>query len=162
MALGRFLVLLAFLVGGLALAGFGWTTYQNQQSDIQQAVTVEGTIERTDVVFEGSNHSSGSGHYEVVIRYTYTYDGQEYTSESVYPGPEKQFGDKRNARAVADRYSPGQTTTVYVNRERPSRAFLIEEKSNFMSFIAMGLGGLLALAMGSGLVKEIVGGGPDG
>lgn len=162
MALGRGLVFLAFLVGALAMTGFGWTMYQNEQFDVQQAVEVEGTVESTDVEqigTTGGSDDSGSIEYEAVVRYTYTYEGQEYTSESVYPGPEKRFGLEEDARAVANQYSPGQTVTVYVNREDPSRAFLIEETGgNLLPYLLMGIGAILALVFGAALGQEIVGG----
>ena len=71
------------VVLGLALVGYGWTTYQNQRADVQQAA-----------------------------------------------------GD------VADQYSAGQTT-IYVDREDPSRSFLVGAASNEVPFGAMGIGVLL-------------------
>lgn len=159
MGLLRGFFLLALLVGGLALAGYGWTMHQNEQSDVRQAVETEGTVESTDVK-KIENEDDGTASFEPVVRYTYTYEGRKYTSESVYPGPEKRFKFEEDAQEVADRYSPGQTVTVYVNQETPSRAFLIEETGgNLLPYFSMGIGGLLALGSVSNLGKEIVGGG---
>lgn len=159
MALGRVLVLLVLALLGIALAGHGWTAYQNQKADVKHAVTVEGTVESTDVEYtEGSSsaNSPSSGHYDVIVRYTYTYQGQSYTSKSVYPGAEKQISTEDEAMSVVGQFPPGETTTVYVNREDPSRSFLIKEKTHFGLFIFMGIGALLALSGIAGVGKEIV------
>jgi hypothetical protein len=164
MGLVRGLFFLAVLVGGLAMINFGWSMYQNEQLDVQEAVEVEGTVKSTGVEEIGSPESSRSSvKYEPVVRYTYTFDDREYTSESVYPGPEKRFGLKEDARAVADQYTPGQTTTVYVNQQQPTRAFLIKETGgNLLPFFLMGFGAVLALTMVSSLGKEILGSRSDG
>jgi hypothetical protein len=136
-------VLLAIVLG-LSMFGYGWTVYQNQQTDVQEAVTVEGTVESSDVEYHEGTGNTDGGHYEVVVRYTYTFEGQEYTSESVYPGPAKEHTEEE-ASEIANQYSSGQTTTVYVNQEDPSRAFLIKEKNSMLPLGAMGIGGLIAL-----------------
>lgn len=160
MGLGRGLVFLVLTVGALAMTGFGWTMYQNERADVRHAVAIEGTVESTDVE---EIETDDTASFEPVVRYTYTHDGQEYTSESVYPGPEKRFNSEEDAREVAAQYSPGQTVTVYVNQETPTRAFLINETGgNALPFGLMGIGALLALSFGSGLGREIVGGGSDG
>jgi uncharacterized protein HemX len=42
-------VSLLLVVGGLAMAGYGWTQYQNERADVRQAVAVEGTVQSTGV-----------------------------------------------------------------------------------------------------------------
>lgn len=149
MNIKRAVFAILFVVAGVGLAFYGVTGYQNQQSDIQQAVEVEGTVENTDIDEISSSSGSGSTsyQYEPVVEYTYTYDGQEYTSESVYPGLEKQFGSQQGAEEVASQYSSGQETTVYVNQENPSRAFLIREKQSFGPFMMI-IGGIFFVVGG--------------
>ena len=162
----RFLIFLVIAIGGLAMVGAGGNMVLNEQADVQRAVTAEGTVESTDTKYEGAvvstADSPATGGYKPVVRYTYTYDGQEYTSDSVYPGPEKRFNSEEVARSVATQVSPGQTVTVYVNQQNPSRAFLIEKKTNFQPFIYMGVGGLLALTGVYSVGVELFGGGSDG
>lgn len=149
------------LVVGISALGYGWIQYQNQQADVQEAITVEGVVQSTDVEFKGSEGGSSNpsgGAYEVVVSYTYTHGGQEYTSDSVYPGPEKTHELKENAQEVANQYSAGQTVTVHVNREDPSRAFLVSEKTNEEPFMTMGIGALFLLMGILGLGRELVGG----
>lgn len=142
---------------GVSMLGGGWTMYQNQQADVQEAVTVDGTVQSTDVEYIGSSSANnpGGGSYHVDVRYTYTYDGQEYTSENIYPGPQKDL-NKENANELANHYSSGQTTTVYVNRETPSRSFLIKEKTSNVLFAIMGVGTLFTVAGLFNLGKTIV------
>jgi len=160
----RSLFLLVVLVGGLGLTGFGWTMYQNERADVRNAVAVEGTVLGTGVEEIGSPGSAQSSvKYEAVVRYSYTYDGREYTSSSVYPGPEKRFGLREDARAVADQYTSGQTVTVYVNQETPTRTYLIEETGGtLLPLFALGFGVLITLSMVSGLAEELLGIGSDG
>lgn len=137
------LIALAFLAGGIGVGVLGWNMYQTQQADVQQAVEVEGTVEGTDI--DRNDRTEGTDSYEPVVSYTYSFEGQQYSAESVYPGAEKQFSFRDEAREVTDQYSSGQTVTVYVNEEDPSRAFLINETSTFKPLFAMGIGGLFAL-----------------
>lgn len=149
---GRILIA---LVIGLAMVGYGGHMYLNQQSDVQNAVKRTGTVQNTSVeVIEKEDTAS----YEPTVEYTYTYEGQEYTSKSVYPGPDKRFNSRENARAVASQYSTGQEATVYINQEDPSRAFLIEESgANLRTIFLLGIGTLLFLGSVNGLRKEFTG-----
>jgi hypothetical protein len=136
---------LAFVVVGISITGFGVMDYQNQQSDLQEAVEVEGTVQSTDV----HEHSNENGYsYDPYVKYTYSYEGQQYTSRSVYPGlNDRTYNDREKAEEVVSQFSPGETTTVYVNRENPSSAFLIEDTQPFRPFLVLG-GGVLFAAIG--------------
>lgn len=155
MGLVKALVMLGLLVGALVMFNFGWTMYQKEQADVRQAVEAEGTVESTGVEVIVTDDTAS---FEPVVRYTYMYEGQEYTSKSVYPGPEKRFNSEKDAREVATQYSPGQPVTVFVNQENPTRAFLIKETGgNTVPFGLMGIGALLAVSFGSGFLKAILG-----
>ena len=157
----RLLIFLVIAIGGLAMVGSGVNMVLNERADVQQAVTVEGTVKSTDVKDTGGFVSRAdkpaTGGWKPVVRYTYTYDSQEYTSDSVYPGPEKHFNSEEVARSVASQISPGQTVTVYVNQKNPSQAFLIEETGgNLEPFLLMGIGTLVAIPFLFAVGKEIV------
>ena len=157
----RFLIFLVIGIGGLAMMGAGLNMVLSERADVQQAVTVEGTVESTDTRYEGgivsTADSPATGGYKPVVRYTYSYDGQVCTSDSVYPGPDKQFNSEEVAQSVATRVSPGQTVTVYVNRKNPSRAFLINETGgNQEPFFLIGIGALVAVPFLLAVKKEIV------
>jgi hypothetical protein len=138
MGLRSILFVLVFVVVGVAITGFGVMDYQNRQSDIENAVQVQGTVQSVDV---HERSSEGDSSYNPYIKYTYSHDGQQYTSRSVYPGLNQRTFDSRDkAEEVVSQYSPGETTTVYVNQENPSSAFLVEEPQPFRSFLIMGFG----------------------
>lgn len=155
MDMKNLLFAVVFVIAGVGLAGYGVTEYQNQQSDIQEAVQVEGTVENTDVDEISGSGTSSNEQYEPVVEYSYTYEGQEYTSESVYPGLEKQFSSEEKAEEVTGQYSPGQTTTVYVNEENPSRAFLIEE-TQYFGPLMMVIGGVFFAGAGAAMFRRLV------
>jgi uncharacterized membrane protein YidH (DUF202 family) len=146
MGLGKILFALVIVVVGVAIIGFGVMDYQNRQSDIQNAVQVEGTVQSVDVHERSSEGSDSS--YNPYIKYTYSYEGQQHTSRSVYPGLNQRTFDNRNrAEEVVSEYSSGETTTVYVNQEDPSSAFLVKETQTTRSFLIMGFG-LVFVVMG--------------
>jgi hypothetical protein len=139
MGIIKILLALVFVVVGVAIIGFGVMDYQNRQSDIQNAVQVEGTVQSVDVHEQSSEGSDSS--YNPYIKYAYSYEGQQYTSRSVYPGLNQRVFDNRDkAEEVVSEYSSGETTTVYVNQENPSSAFLIKETQTSRSFLIMGFG----------------------
>jgi hypothetical protein len=150
MNLRNILFALLFVVVGVGLVAFGWTEYQNQQSDLEEAVQIEGTIESTEIDEERTDSGSTEGvnyNYEAIVRYTYSYEEQQYTSESLYPGPDGSFNSRGKAEDIISQYSSGQETTVYVNQEDPSRAFLIERTRTFRVFGIM-LGGVVFILSG--------------
>jgi hypothetical protein len=139
------------LVIGLAMLGYGGQQVLNQQSDVQNAIEHTGTVQNTSVEIIEKEHTAS---YEPSVTYSYTYDGQDYTSQSVYPGPDKRFNSKESARAVANRYATGQEVTLYVNQENPSRAFLIEESgTNLLTIFLLGFGVLIAGGSADALIR---------
>jgi hypothetical protein len=152
MAQGRLFAAIAMILAGAAFGGFGWYAYQNEQADIENAVEVEGVVQGTSIdedVDRRDRDDDGirerETSYQPIVRYDYTYEGQSYSSDSVYPGPEETFDNRGGATDVTDDYSTGETVTVYVNSDDPSRAFLIEKSSTLLYYGLMGLGGLLAI-----------------
>jgi hypothetical protein len=147
MGVRNILVALVFVVGGIGTTGIGVMDYQNQQSDIQEAVQVEGTVEATDVRERGTDND-----YFPHVRYAYSYEGQQYTATSLYPGSsEKSFNTQDKAAEVVSQYSPGETTTVYVNQDDPSSAFLIKESQPLRHFSVIG-GGVILAVIGVGIL----------
>jgi N-acetyl-gamma-glutamylphosphate reductase len=147
MGVRNVLFALVFVVGGIGTTGIEVMDYQNQRSDIQEAVQVEGTVEETDVRERGTDND-----YFPHVRYTYSYEGQQYTATSIYPGSsEKSFDSQEKAAEVVAQYSPGETTTVYVNQDDPSSAFLIEQSQMFRHLLVTG-GGVILAVIGVGIL----------
>lgn len=153
------------LVAAAVFGGIGWYMYQSEQSDIQNAVDVRGTVQNASVDRDVSRRDSDNDgvqerqtSFQPVVYYTYTYEGTNYTSHSVYAGPETSFDQRSKAVDVVDDYSAGQQVTVSVNSEDPSRAFLVEKDDSLFYFVFMGVGAVLGLAGVGGLVRGLTGG----
>ena len=56
---------LVFVVVGVGLVAFGWMEYQNQQSDLEEAVQIEGTVESTEI--DEENTEGGGFKYEAIV-----------------------------------------------------------------------------------------------
>lgn len=138
MGLRSILFALVFVVVGIGITGFGVLDYQNQQSDLREAVQVEGTVQQVSV----AEYSTEGGYsYRPHVKYTYSYEGQQYTSRDVYPGVnDRTFNDREKAEEVVSQYSPGETTTVFVNQEQPSSAYLIKDSQTSPPFLVVGAG----------------------
>lgn len=152
MGFGRFVVAAFVILGGVAFAGFGWFAYQDEQSDVNNAVEREGVVQSVDIEEDvdrrdrdddGIRETERS--YEPVVRYTYTYEGQNYTSDSVFPGGDRQFDSRSEAADYTEAYDPGDTVTVYVNSEEPSSAFLVEQTDTLLYYGLMAVGVVLGL-----------------
>lgn len=140
------------VVFALGFVWFGYLSYQQQQSDLENAVETDGVVQDTSIEKDVSRRDRDDDgrqetetKYEPAVTYTYTYEGQNYTTDSVYSGGDKRFDDRSGARDVIDRYQSGETITVQVNSEEPDRAFLIERDASQTQFIFMGVGGFFAL-----------------
>jgi len=160
MAVGKILVVglgLIFVVGGMTAGAVGWIDYQNTQDDLDNAVAVDGTVLETSIeenerevdrdddgVYEGTETEYGP-----VVEYNYTYEGEQYTSTSVYPGSERSFDTRDEAANVTDRFAAGESVTVNVNADDPTRTFLLAEEGSLV---------LLAITTGVALLGLIVGG----
>lgn len=165
MGLGKVATAVVLLLVGAVCGGIGWTTYQNEQSDLENAVEIEGTVQNTAIdedVDRRDRNDDGvrerETSYRPIVNYTYAYEGTEYASDSVFSGPEQRFGNREKAADITDRYAVGDTVTVYVNDENPSRAYLVERESSPFHLAFMGVGVLLCLgalkAAFDGLVGE--------
>jgi|GEM_PF-2092350 len=153
------------LVAGATFGGAGWYMYQTEQSDLENAVEVRGTVESTSIdrdVRRRDRDDDGIREEETtftpVVSYTYTYQGTNHTSDSVYAGPEKSFDSRSEAADVVDEYEAGDRVDVSVNSEDPSRAFLIQKEDSLFYYLFMGAGVVLGLAGLGSLVRAITGG----
>lgn len=158
--MGKVLVVglgLMFAVGGVTVGAVGWIDYQNTQDDIDNAVEVEGTVVETSIQEDEREvdpdddgvYEDTETEYEPVVRYNYTYEGEEYTSTSVYPGSERSFDTHDEAANVTDQFTAGEPVTINVNSDDPARAFLLAEEGSLV---------LLAITTGAAVLGLLVGG----
>jgi len=147
--LGAALLIVAF---GVAFAGFGWHSLQEEQADLNNAIEHEGEVQsvaieedvtRRDRDDDGVRETDRD--YEPVVEYTYEYQGETYTSESVFPGPDQSFDSRSTAEDYTGEYEAGRTVTVYVNEQDPSSAFLVRESSSLEYKLFMGVGAVVAV-----------------
>lgn len=138
---GTFQVLLTIVLG-LGAMGYGGYSYASQTAALDSAVAVDATIASTSV--ETVSQRRGT-EYRPRATFNYTYNGTEYTSSNVYPGPlPREFGSEDEARAQLDGYEPGTTVSAYVPPDSPENAFLKVERSN-KPFLVVGIGALLVV-----------------
>ena len=137
------------LLLGLAITGYGAYDYQQQQQALDDAVTVEATIVETGVDARSGSSNPGA-EYRPTVTFDYRYDGENYTSHSVFPSSTTPNYDTRSAAAaVLDGYESGEAATAYVDPDAPSEAFLVDRAANG-PVIAMGIGaGVALLGVGS-------------
>jgi len=140
------------VVVGVAFAGFGWYSYQEEQADLNNAIEHEGEIRSVDIEEDVTRRDRDDDgiretdrDYEPVVRYAYEYDGESYTSASLFPGPDQSFDSRSGAEDYTEEYESGQTVTVYVNEEEPSSSFLVRESSSLKYKLFMGGGAVVAV-----------------
>ena len=115
------------LVLAVALVGAGGYGYVQQGQAVDDAVTVQATVDSARVERIDSRRSID---YEPEIEYTYEYQGETYTGEQVFPGPTiRTYSDRSSAESVVLSYEPGTTVRAYVRPSAPSDAFLIRERT---------------------------------
>ena len=118
---------LYLLVLAVALVGAGGYSYVQQGQAVDDAVTIQATVDSAQVERIDSRRSVD---YEPEIEYTYRYQGETYTSEQVFPGPTiRTYSDRSNAQSVVWSYEPGTTVRAYVRPSAPGDASLIKERT---------------------------------
>lgn len=145
------LQIVVILVLGLATMGYGAYSYNAQTSALDSAVEVDGTVTSTSVEENAQKHGVS---YTPQATFSYTYEGEEYTSSKVYPGSlPREFETTEAAESALDGYGEGETVTAYVPPESPGKAFLKHESSN-KPFLVVGIGILFVLASIYSAVRE--------
>jgi hypothetical protein len=146
-------LLLVFLAVGLV--GYGALDYVQSTNAVRESVETEATITEVGVETGSSRTGTGSNvEYEPVVVFTYTFDGESYTGDDLFPGTAPvRYETKSAARNAIAEYEPETTTTAYVDPDDPETAFLENRTSN-RQFVFVGIGLLLSLFGGFFLVKN--------
>jgi len=151
-SVGQSLLLLLLALG---LVGYGAVDYVQSTAVVRDSVETEATITEVGVETESSTTGTGSNvRYEPVVTFTYTYDGETYTGDDVFPGAvPTRFETESAARNAIAEYESGTTATTYVDPDDPETAFLKNRTSNRqLSFVGIGL--ILALFGGFFTVRN--------
>jgi hypothetical protein len=137
------------LVLAVALVGIGGYSYAQQGQAVENAVTVEATVDGARV----ERLDAGRGvDYEPEIEYTYRYRGETYTSDRVFPGVTiRTYTDRSKAASIVRSYEPGTTVRAYVRPSAPGDAFLIRERTPWPTRALAAGGVLLGIVVLAGL-----------
>lgn len=144
---------IAVLLLGTVIAGFGAYQTYDYQTTVGEAVETEGTVVSTDVRQNGVDEETTE--FRAVVRYEYSYDGQQYASETLYPDTQRVFSSREAATTVVSGYEAGQRVTVHVHSDNPSRSFLIAADPPVVNYLLL-IGGGVAVLFGTHTVYESV------
>ena len=138
---------IVFLVVSVAVAGYGGYDYLQQSEAVRNAAEVDATVVETGVDTESGRR--GSVDYRPVATFEYSYDGETYTGNAVFPGSVTPTYDTESAaRAVVAEYEAGDTVTAYVDPSAPGDAFLKNKQTDTpVKLVAIGLFGVLLTAV---------------
>jgi hypothetical protein len=128
---------------GLMLAGVAWFQIVPYQQDRSNAETVSAQVISAEVT-SGMN-AEGQTEYAPEVTYRYSYEGSEYTSNSVFPGAGDVVSSRTRAEEIVDRYGTDDSVTAYVNTENPESAFLIDQSAPLWYWAGPVLGVLIVL-----------------
>jgi hypothetical protein len=142
------------MVGGVLLAGYGFTQYQGQSESINNAVNITGTVTDTNIQTDSSRR--GGIDYQAEITFDYSYEGASYSSDFIYPlDDDREFSTESEAQEYLEDYPPGENVAASVNPEQPGDAFLNAERSD-QPLLFMLIGGLMALLGSYKTTKRII------
>jgi len=94
----------------------------------------------------------------VDVTYRYTYEGEEYTGDTVFPGGRNQLPSGHRAEQIARNYSAGSTATVHV--VAGGDTYLIETAMPWWYYLIPGFGALIAILGAWNLVRWLLGAEP--
>lgn len=144
----------ALAIGLGMVVGTGAATYVAQ---VTVAEPVEAEVVSTDVTTVACSVDETCRHdYLPVVTYRFTDGGEVHESDQVYPAGD-HAGSESRARAVADRYAPGDRVTAHVVPGRPGTAYLLTRGPPLAGTVFAVFGALLALAGANGIRQGLLG-----
>jgi hypothetical protein len=148
--------ILALAIGGAIVVGIGIGTYALQMT-MAQPVDAEVVSSGVDTV-ACSVDESCDVEYVPVVEYRYSYDGTEYTSDSVYPqaAGHRSITEDGAAR-TASKYAAGDSVTAHVLPMMPDTAYLRTNTPGIAQLVLGAFGLLLVLAGLSGIYQSLRG-----
>ena len=126
----------------LGLVGYGGYSLMDQNRALSSAVEVNATVDSTGI--EEDSQRRGGVEYRPQVSYSYSFEGESFSSSNVYPSTlSKSFDIREEAEAVLSDYGEGDRVTAYVRPGSPDKAFIVDERSN-KPFLFIGIGALMA------------------
>lgn len=136
--IGLFTIL--FAVGLIALGGYAFFDHY-QKTSASQSVDATVISSEVDATYDADQNRV----YNPIVTYEYTYNGETYTSNSVYLR-NKEVNSRSRAGGVVSDYSAGDETIAYVQPDNPDDAYLRDGGYPWSgSLFAIPFGGVLLL-----------------
>lgn len=153
--------LLMVAIGLGMVVGTGAATYVLQMT---VAEPVEAEVLSTSVTTEAcSVDESCRQRYVPDVTYRFTYEGEEYTGDQVFPDASSGGSVSRDvAASTASEYEAGDRVTVHVVPGRPDTAYLVGTGPNLAAAVFAIFGALLTLAGANGIRQGLLGIEPPG
>lgn len=129
----------------------GWLTIASVRK-IVQGISAQGWPTTTGELTHVENkisHDSESSSWEIVVKYSYTVNGQSYVGNVIHPSYTNSSVEQANHQLEA-KLTPGKTVTVYYHPSNPARATL--STGFYSSSMATVFGGLIFLGAGLGFL----------
>lgn len=138
---GKVVFIGLLLVLGIGIAGYGATKYQEQEEMATTYEETEALILSSKVARQSGAGQEGPSFYPDIV-FEYRVDGEKYRSSRVFLAG--GTGSKFEFEDVVDQYEPGTRTTAYYDPDDPSKAYLVEQRTNGPLMVS-GFGLLFAL-----------------
>lgn len=146
--------LLAIAIGLALVVGTGFVTYALQMTI---AEPVDAEVVSSNVTTDAcSVDESCDVRYRPAVTYRYTYGGNTYTSDQVFPDGGHVSGRAR-AEDVVSEYSSGDVVTAHVVPGRPGTAYLVKTRPNVVKALFAVFGAVLVLAGANTVVRSLRG-----
>lgn len=152
-------LVVGLVVGGLLVFGFGYIDYTARDTAFENPTPVDGTVQ--SVAIEEVNEQDDMA-FHPNITYTYRLDGRRYTAHTIDPSIYLYKENTREAaEAFTSNYTVGETTTVFVNPNDPSQAFLKRDTEGWWEtiqpYVSMLLDGLMTVTGVGAIVSKLTG-----
>jgi len=142
-------VVMALLCFGMAGGAYFVSIHQPTQT-MNQAEVVEGTVTSTAV-------ESQDDTYVPVVTYEYQFEGETYTNDQIKLVGSVGFASPGGAEAFLESYAAGDTVSVNVVPQTPSKSFLERGSAGLTMYGIIGFLGLLGLFSVIALVGDLLG-----
>ena len=142
------------VIAGLLVAVYGGMDYMEQSERLQGAETINATVSDVDIEEQSSSSRRGPEmEYAPIVRFEYSYSGENYTSDNFYPtDTDVAKNNREKAEEITADFSTEDRITVFIDPENPGEAFLRNGRSS-KPLILLGFGALMTLLASRSLIK---------
>lgn len=139
-------LILGLILGLGFILGGGYLLYDGVEA-VATADEVEATVIDSTVAGGSSPGEATERVYSVEITYEYTYEGETYRNDDVFPegsADANEFSNRGTAETLVEQYPAGETVTAYVDPDDPDDAHLenevrLQSVGIFLGLVLMGV-----------------------